>query len=399
MLRQTGAVREAVAALVDDDKLWVDLASEAHAESSRTSAERFRLVAAIFLQNVWSPAGSVAMSLANVRWALFGFAALGLDIRAGLASLRNWHAERALEWPADHGQLALVVKSLAKAVARNPDGTERENPEGSVLLAQLARQAFAHARPAAQAQVAAGSARRLGVSVEMLTAWMSRDMASAPRAEFERWVRDSAALLLGWRLMWRGGELRSLRLTDVVFNESRTRCTVTKVFHKTSVDGRSKLSVPMEQVQDGRDDGLLRLCPVRAVRRWLVLRERWAARWTQGQDRGWFFCSEDGKQLSVKFANDLVKELARVAGRRREEFGGHSLRIGGATAMYASGAIPADIRLVGGWRSDAIMRYLRVENAVSAGLTEQMLGVQDGGMVRQRRRTRSGGAGQTEDDD
>ena len=46
-------------------------------------------------------------------------------------------------------------------------------------------------------------------------------------------------------------------------------------------------------------------------------------------------------------------------GENPAEFGTHSLRIGGATALFAAGADPTVIRTLGRWSSDLYKLYVR----------------------------------------
>ncbi|KAK0520889.1 hypothetical protein OC834_006863, partial [Tilletia horrida] len=43
----------------------------------------------------------------------------------------------------------------------------------------------------------------------------------------------------------------------------------------------------------------------------------------------------------------------------RSAFTGHSFRIGGATAHWHAGASLSDIKLIGGWKSNVVVKYLR----------------------------------------
>ena len=49
----------------------------------------------------------------------------------------------------------------------------------------------------------------------------------------------------------------------------------------------------------------------------------------------------------------------RSVGLNPEEFGTHSMRIGGATALFAAGADPTVIRTMGRWSSDIYRLYVR----------------------------------------
>ena len=56
---------------------------------------------------------------------------------------------------------------------------------------------------------------------------------------------------------------------------------------------------------------------------------------------------------------DIIKKLMIAVGEDPDEFGTHSLRIGGATALYAQGATPMVIRTMGRWSSDCYRLYVR----------------------------------------
>ena len=56
---------------------------------------------------------------------------------------------------------------------------------------------------------------------------------------------------------------------------------------------------------------------------------------------------------------DLVQSLMVAIGEEPAEFGAHSLRIGGATALFAAGADPIHIKTMGRWSSDCWRLYVR----------------------------------------
>ena len=51
---------------------------------------------------------------------------------------------------------------------------------------------------------------------------------------------------------------------------------------------------------------------------------------------------------------------------------GHSLRITGAVAMMRAGRTALEIQLLGNWKSDIFLRYLRTFILAADGLTVQM---------------------------
>ena len=71
------------------------------------------------------------------------------------------------------------------------------------------------------------------------------------------------------------------------------------------------------------------------------------------------FRRSDGTAFSVAELRDIVKALMRAVGEDPDQFGAHSLRIGGATALYAAGADPIHIKTMGRWSSDCWRIYVR----------------------------------------
>ena len=71
------------------------------------------------------------------------------------------------------------------------------------------------------------------------------------------------------------------------------------------------------------------------------------------------FRKPNGDAFSVADIRDLVKLLAVSIGEPAAEFGAHSLRIGGATALYAAGADPIHIKTMGRWSTDCWRLYVR----------------------------------------
>jgi hypothetical protein len=82
------------------------------------------------------------------------------------------------------------------------------------------------------------------------------------------------------------------------------------------------------------------------------------------------FCHADGRPITTAEVRTMVKAVMRAAGRDPALFGGHSLRIGGATAALAAGVSPNLIRLMGRWKSDVYELYCRmsIEAALGVGL-------------------------------
>jgi hypothetical protein len=81
------------------------------------------------------------------------------------------------------------------------------------------------------------------------------------------------------------------------------------------------------------------------------------------------FCHADGSAISTEEVRCMVRRVMQAAGRNPSIYGGHSLRIGGATAAHAAGVPPNLIRLMGRWSSDVYAVYCRmsIESALGVG--------------------------------
>lgn len=68
---------------------------------------------------------------------------------------------------------------------------------------------------------------------------------------------------------------------------------------------------------------------------------------------------QERQPLRIHHVRDWVKALVVSIGEDPTQFGAHSLRIGGATALFAAGAEPHIIRTMGRWSSDIYRLYVR----------------------------------------
>ena len=88
-----------------------------------------------------------------------------------------------------------------------------------------------------------------------------------------------------------------------------------------------------------------------------------------------------GKALRVGQLNQWVQRLMESIGESPSEYGSHSLRIGGATALFANGASELDIRLMGRWDSEIYRLYVRANARRMAQLARDMACVEVGPTV------------------
>jgi hypothetical protein len=71
------------------------------------------------------------------------------------------------------------------------------------------------------------------------------------------------------------------------------------------------------------------------------------------------FRMSGGAALSTADVMNITRRLVQSVGLDPAEFGTHSYRIGGATALFAAGADPTLIRTMGRWSSDIYRLYVR----------------------------------------
>ncbi|ETN03639.1 hypothetical protein PPTG_23763 [Phytophthora nicotianae INRA-310] len=70
---------------------------------------------------------------------------------------------------------------------------------------------------------------------------------------------------------------------------------------------------------------------------------------------------------------EVDKKAANLAGQDLSRFSTHSLRIGGATALFAGGIDSLTIKLFGRWRSAVFERYTRIQAQVTTAMARCMI--------------------------
>ena len=84
---------------------------------------------------------------------------------------------------------------------------------------------------------------------------------------------------------------------------------------------------------------------------------------------GPIFCHPSGASITTSEVRAMVREVAALGGHAFPALlGGHSLRIGGATAALAAGVPPQLIRLMGRWCSDVYEVYCRMSQEAAVGV-------------------------------
>ena len=161
-------------------------------------------------------------------------------------------------------------------------------------------------------------------------------------------TRDRALLLLGFAGAMRRSEIVGLDVADV--SESDEGLVVVIRRSKTDQEGQGrKVGIPYGSQRE--------TCPVRSVKAWLQ---------EAGITEGGLFreVTRHGKvqetNLSDQTVARVVKRALRAAGKNAENFSGHSLRAGLATAAAMAGVNEREIQAQTGHKSLLVLRrYIR----------------------------------------
>ena len=83
-----------------------------------------------------------------------------------------------------------------------------------------------------------------------------------------------------------------------------------------------------------------------------------------------------GKKVHLKATEvtKLIKEAAKLLGKDPQDYGSHSLRSGGATAMFKGNLSKTAIKLFGRWSSDAFERYIQIADCDVEDMSRRMAG-------------------------
>ena len=226
--------------------------------------------------------------------------------------------------------------------------------------------------------------RRLGVTVQMIK-WLGKQMASGAESMGELKVdcrMIHAAVVTAWFFMLRAREFsdssgvdqemivrgQDVSLTTRGLADESDPQEVTLQFRKTKADQeafgtcKTMLKTEVEFV-----------CVVTALHR---LREVAPRRFGRGPESHLpLFRWASGPVIKRLEVQNLLQRAARALGLPAERFQSHSLRIGGASALYqATGEIEV-VKRTGRWTSSAVQRYLHDSGDVLSGLARKMANV------------------------
>ena len=97
-------------------------------------------------------------------------------------------------------------------------------------------------------------------------------------------------------------------------------------------------------------------CPVALLSQYFTLR---------GFRHGAIFLSEDRLPVSRSFFSNQLLRACQLCGLDPSRYKGHSFRIGAASYAADRGFSDAQIRMLGRWKSNASLRYIRVPSLLS----------------------------------
>ncbi len=172
-----------------------------------------------------------------------------------------------------------------------------------------------------------------------------------------RWLRDSAIIALGIRMIQRPDDLSNLNVGDVEFGKGAMWVKIRS--SKADQEGVGHV-VPIDATDD------MDMCVVAIVGEYLSVRKG------KSEDPLFTNLSNLWKRLSAGGVSKAVSFVAKKVNGENKGVSGRSLRVAGATLGVAAG-IPAEIlKTVANWKSDAIWEYVRAAGASSMRISELM---------------------------
>ena len=133
------------------------------------------------------------------------------------------------------------------------------------------------------------------------------------------------------------------------------------------------------------------LCPVQALGE---MERHYPERFRGAEAEEPLFRFEDGTPIARDDIHDMVQLAAVADGQQGARFGSHSLRIGGATALYQGTKDLEQVKRFGRWTSDAFHGYLWESHERQEGLSARMAKA-DGLLLAPRKDTLGVKVGQT----
>eukprot|EP00117_Sycon_ciliatum_P034800 scpid21606/ scgid26485/ Integrase/recombinase xerD homolog len=250
------------------------------------------------------------------------------SVRTYMSAIWNLHVEMGLEYP---NQPTSLLSRVLRGIARSSGPGRPRLPITTPILRQLCQ----------RLQV---SSMRHPVDQAML----------------------QCAFTLAFYGFLRCGELTSLTFGNVALDQQSFRITITLLQSKTDPDGRGTV------VHVGGCTDVIS-CPVTAMVRYLT-----AVSAESQSPRDQLLVYHNGQPLTRADVTREVRTLLPLCGiTDPSSYASHSFRIGAATSAAIAGVPEHVIRHMGRWRSDAVLRYIRVEPSEVRLVSEKLATVSD----------------------
>ena len=220
--------------------------------------------------------------------------------------------------------------------------------------------------------------RRRPVTPMMLT-WIGEVLEYGRRAEAALiW----AAITFGFFFLLRASEYldvgyvdpgKGMKGIDVLLRENGTFCQMGRIPHADEVVltvRGSKTDIYNKGESRNHFATTDLLCPVKAA---INLFRHYPQRYRGGsEDQAPLFRTEDGKVLPRAAVTSLLEASAKALGMPEGDLGTHSLRFGGASAIWASYGDSQMVKRWGRWSSDSFQTYIWDARKSAQGVAEKM---------------------------
>ena len=191
-----------------------------------------------------------------------------------------------------------------------------------------------------------------------------------------------AAIAFGFFFLLRASEYldvgytdpgKGMRGMDVLLREKGTYCRMERIPYADEVVltvRGSKTDIYNKGESRNHFAASDRLCPVKAT---INLFRHFPQRYRGGsEDQAPLFRTEDGKVLPRAAVTSLLSASAKALGMPEGDLGTHSLRFGGASAIWASYGDSQMVKRWGRWSSDSFQTYIWDARKSAQGVAERM---------------------------
>lgn len=170
------------------------------------------------------------------------------------------------------------------------------------------------------------------------------------------------------------------RIVDPADERQTADADTVSVTYRTQKNGERGVTVTQHRTQATGSEAM---CPVRAFAGLVARIRRYETddtRWTAIEGRP-INLAKAGDQMTLITSYQVLHHLRTAAllygedrlGFKVSNIGTHSLRSGAATAMYLAGVPVETIQLIGRWRSQTFLRYIRIQvQQLTRGVANEM---------------------------